>query len=421
MKKAISFFLAVTIIATFFITVNAETTGTMDNFKKLNKYTEGMFTDIQPNVWYENSVKSAYEFGLMKGSSTDTFSPLGNITIAETLALACRVNNIYNGNTKTFEQGNPWYQVYVDYAMENDIITSEYDYNSYATRADFATILFNSLPSETFTKINNIEDGAIPDIDSKDDCYEIIYALYNAGIMTGSDKNGTFAPNSNITRSEVSAIITRIADRGERKQFELELQNSDSEIIYDEEDVISSSNGLNEEEKENVLNIINFIDKYGYTTEEGYKQIARDSSMNSVKIQSIVEDRSKDGYLTFYSRFELNKMYIQVALDYIIDCPDEHLVTVAGVTKFAPPSYFIKSANIDISNYTSPDELVFEEWSDLEEWDSRGWSSDSLPDEYLVSMSRDAINCAMPSWDMLLVKRMNTSLKDIGFKAYNGL
>lgn len=38
-----------------------------------------------------------------------------------------------------------------------------------------------------------------------------IYELYEAGILSGSDANGTFNPNSNITRAVIASIIMRMA------------------------------------------------------------------------------------------------------------------------------------------------------------------------------------------------------------------
>ncbi len=49
-----------------------------------------------------------------------------------------------------------------------------------------------------------------------------ILALYNAGILTGNDKYGTFRPDSDIKRSEAAALICRIAIPDMRLEFELE-------------------------------------------------------------------------------------------------------------------------------------------------------------------------------------------------------
>ena len=122
----------------------------MSNFQKTRTY-EDNFTDISNDEWYAENVKSAYELELVNGTSSTKFSPAGNVTIAETIALAARLNNIFNGSETTFEQGSPWYQVYVDYAIENNII-DEGQYGSYqlkANRAQFAIILSRAFPEGT--------------------------------------------------------------------------------------------------------------------------------------------------------------------------------------------------------------------------------------------------------------------------------
>ena len=51
-----------------------------------------------------------------------------------------------------------------------------------------------------------------------------ILALYNAGILRGSDSNGVkgyFKPDDDITRAEVSAILTRMMDKETRLTFTL--------------------------------------------------------------------------------------------------------------------------------------------------------------------------------------------------------
>ena len=83
MKKNILFsgLLASAILA---LTANAD-------FSKINTYTEGMFSDVTPDKWYESSVASAYELGFMKGSSDSAFEPEGNMTVAEAITIASRM------------------------------------------------------------------------------------------------------------------------------------------------------------------------------------------------------------------------------------------------------------------------------------------------------------------------------------------
>lgn len=195
----------------------------LNNFTQKREYTN-QFYDIPQTEWYTKSVITAYEYGLVNGTSDHSFSPEDNITIAETIALACRFHNVYYGESGVFNQGEPWYQVYVDYAINNRIIGAK-DYSNYlkiATRSEFVSILAKAMPSEAFSSINAISVSDIPDINKNAEYIDEVVEFYNAGIIQGNDKYGTFNPSSSIKRSEVSAIISRMAIPGFRIRFTLE-------------------------------------------------------------------------------------------------------------------------------------------------------------------------------------------------------
>ncbi|MBR5479140.1 MAG: leucine-rich repeat protein [Clostridia bacterium] len=193
------------------------------NFKVVNEY-KSNFTDVKDTAWYFGDVKVAYEFDLVKGVAEDEFNPTGNISIAEAITLAARIHSIYNTGKAEFVQGETWYQVYVDYAIEKGIIIDGQftDYNAPATRADFAEIFAKAIPESDYNGINNIEKGKIPDVSSDIPCSDAVYMLYNAGVVQGSDEAHSFKPDTNIQRCEVAAIITRIIDKTKRITFTIE-------------------------------------------------------------------------------------------------------------------------------------------------------------------------------------------------------
>lgn len=195
----------------------------MDNFKAEREYPAGQFTDVVAGSWYAGSVENAYELGLVEGTSKTTFSPTDPITVGSTLALACRLYSTYYDDNATFTGGSPWYQPYVDYAVAKGIITSGQftDYNANATRRQFAAIMAKSLPSSALKSINTVEDGGIPDVAPGSANSDAIYTLYRAGILTGSDKAGTFLPETTIDRASVSAILTRMAMPDQRQSITL--------------------------------------------------------------------------------------------------------------------------------------------------------------------------------------------------------
>ncbi len=50
------------------------------------------FTDVPTNRWCYSSVRDAYDFGLIAGTSSTTFSPQSNVKRVEAVAFAARVH-----------------------------------------------------------------------------------------------------------------------------------------------------------------------------------------------------------------------------------------------------------------------------------------------------------------------------------------
>ena len=180
------------------------------------------FRDVAADAWYYGDVKGAYETGLINGMDATTFEPESNMTYAQAVKLAACMNQKYNTGSVTLTNGSPnWWDSYVTYAKEKNIINKDYDWNSNATRAGYAEIFAKALPDEALKGKNSIADGYIPDVSISHPQATAIYKLYRAGILAGNDEIGTFSPERSIKRSEVSAILTRMMDESARKELTL--------------------------------------------------------------------------------------------------------------------------------------------------------------------------------------------------------
>ena len=219
MKKTISLVLCV-VMTVSLLSVTAFAQAGLTNFQKTLTYTNGQYSDVTSGDWFSTNVKAAYEYGLVKGVDSNSFGAASNVKISEVVALAARLNSIYNTGKATFAEGTPWYRSYVDYAVANGIISNNrfenYDVN--ATRYQVAEILAAALPSSALPMINNISVGQIPDV-SLDTPYQCVYTLYMAGVLTGKTTAGEFGPSDKVLRSEVAAIVTRMADASLRVKF----------------------------------------------------------------------------------------------------------------------------------------------------------------------------------------------------------
>lgn len=222
-KRFFAFFVATCMVCTLLPTFALAASGSMENFRRVKAYPAGKFTDVATTSTFYENIKTGYEMGLINGTTETTYNPSGNITIGAALALACRLHSLYYTGEVSFVQGNPWYQVYEDYALEKGIIEDAFsNYSAKATRSQFAKLFYKALPVEALSPINTLYLGAIPDVKGNEDYAEAVYALYNAGIIMGSDAYGTFYPDTTITRGAVAAIVTRMADTTLRREFVLE-------------------------------------------------------------------------------------------------------------------------------------------------------------------------------------------------------
>ena len=186
------------------------------------------FTDVPANAWYYDEVKEAWENDLIDGMTATEYKPDNTLTVAQAIKLAAALHQMYFDGKVTLENGAPnWYDSYVDYAISNGIIEVKYDnytnaqMNAAISREEFVHIFFGAMSEGNYYACNYVADNAIPDVKMGDAFASEIYTFYRAGILTGSDAQGTFNPDSSIKRSEVAAILIRMYDANARQAVTL--------------------------------------------------------------------------------------------------------------------------------------------------------------------------------------------------------
>jgi hypothetical protein len=191
-------------------------------FKELYSYEEAKFTDVRED-WGKESIILCYAVGLMNGRGNQKFAPNEPATIAEVVTIAARIRDIFSGGEGVFPPGDTkWYDNSVKSAIKEGIISQDQFSNfvKNASRAEVAAILANALPGSEYAAINSILQ--LPDVDKATKYSTEIFKLYNAGIVSGNDRYGTFSPNRTITRKELAAIICRLVFPDKRLKFTLE-------------------------------------------------------------------------------------------------------------------------------------------------------------------------------------------------------
>lgn len=167
------------------------------------------FRDVPEGAWYYQDVKTAYQNNLIDGKSETQYAPDDNMTAAEAVKLASRMDKLLKDEGLNFVEGNPWYQTYVDYAKAKGLITSDLDWNNAINRAGYMEIFAKLITDAEATRIS-VPDGSIPDIPMTHPNAQAIYKLYRAGIVQGVDAAKNCRPETYIKRSEVATILTRM-------------------------------------------------------------------------------------------------------------------------------------------------------------------------------------------------------------------
>ena len=171
-----------------------------------DRYSYPGFIDVEPGAWYADAAKVCAQAGLMQGTS-HAFSPDQILTVGEVAAIAARMNEAITGQAIPVADPKPgeelpWYVSYVTYLEKLGITVP--DPTKQSTRQEFVKLLSGVIPQEMLNPINTIT--TLPDTSDPD-----VLRFYNAGILTGVDSYGTFAPEKTLTRAECGAMVARIA------------------------------------------------------------------------------------------------------------------------------------------------------------------------------------------------------------------
>ena len=168
------------------------------------------YADVADAAWYADAARVCYEVGLITGTGAG-FSPDRVLTVGEVAAIAARMNEAITGEAlPAAAPGQPWYQPYVDCLEVLGVHVP--DPARQATRLELLTLMGGVIPADMLAAINTIT--ALPDTDD-----ETVLRFYNAGVLTGVDGWGTFAPDKSLTRAETAALVARVARPELRQAF----------------------------------------------------------------------------------------------------------------------------------------------------------------------------------------------------------
>lgn len=156
------------------------------------------FVDVSVNAWYYESVKAAYEAGLMNGVTDTEFAPNATLTRAMIWTIIARASGVET------EGGATWYAKAQEWAVTKGVSDGE-DPMGNVTREQLVTMLWRLNGSEVMTGYigNYIDTGDISEWANN----AMLWAVQN-GIIEG-DENMALAPKADTTRAQAATFFVR--------------------------------------------------------------------------------------------------------------------------------------------------------------------------------------------------------------------
>ena len=156
------------------------------------------FVDVSANAWYYETVKAAYEAGLMNGVTDTEFAPNAPLTRAMIWTILARASGVDT------EGGATWYAKAQEWVVANGVSDGE-DPMGNVTREQLVTMLWRLNGSEVMTGYigNYIDTGDISEWANQ----AMLWAVQN-GIIEG-DENMALAPKADTTRAQAATFFVR--------------------------------------------------------------------------------------------------------------------------------------------------------------------------------------------------------------------
>ena len=156
------------------------------------------FVDVSANAWYYETVKAAYEAGLMNGVTDTEFAPNAPLTRAMIWTILARASGVET------EGGATWYAKAQEWVLANGVSDGE-DPMGNVTREQLVTMLWRLNGSEVMTGYigNYIDTGDISEWANQ----AMLWAVQN-GIIEG-DENMALAPKADTTRAQAATFFVR--------------------------------------------------------------------------------------------------------------------------------------------------------------------------------------------------------------------
>lgn len=193
-------------------------------FKKVEEKVEDVpvielpFKDIHEDNWFYNSVKYAYEKGLMQGTGLDSFSPFSNTSRAMIVTILHRLEKTPAGLGDIFNDvaEGTWYKDAVAWAAANGIVGgyggNRFGPNDSITREQMACILYRYAKYAGYdVSQSSALTGFVDGHTTAGWALEAMQWAVGSGLIQGKDGN-ILDPAGLATRAEAATILQRFIE-----------------------------------------------------------------------------------------------------------------------------------------------------------------------------------------------------------------
>ena len=178
---------------------------------------ENPFGDVKKRDWFYFSVKFAYDFGLMKGTTEMEFSPDSYVTRAMFVMIIYRMEKEPQAGGSVFvdvEIGG-YYDRAVAWANANGIVSGvskdRFAPNDPITREQMATILYRYADFKGYD-IESNGNTAYSDSSSISGYAKNAVSWAAANLLMKGNDDGSFLPNANATRAQAATVFARMIE-----------------------------------------------------------------------------------------------------------------------------------------------------------------------------------------------------------------
>ena len=172
----------------------------------------------------------------INGYADGTVKPDGKITREEIAAILYRVSNdasaiVASGNKFNDVSADRWSASAIEFMARIGVINGYTD-GSFKPSNNLTRAEFTALVSRFANLSNNGTNKIYNDIDASNWAYKYVMELSNAGYMNGYE-DGSFRPESEITRAEVVTVINKIIGRNPSAEYVKTLSSGFSDLSSD--------------------------------------------------------------------------------------------------------------------------------------------------------------------------------------------